>query len=145
MKGRNKYTLVTETVETKFPGITNKIKNFLERGSGKRFLTHFQNKITKQERWAKVLYSLKSCYSISNEFMDLFKDGFLAINLLIVSGGFEALFEFPDNFTSVVSLLMITSILLSLMASIVHMLLYNPNYHYLLFSMNLTLMVKKTI
>ena len=120
-------TLVTETVEIKFPGITDKIKNFLERGSGKRFITHIQDKITKQERFAKALYSLKSCYSISNEFMDFFKDAFLAINLLIVSGGFEALFEFPDNFTSVVSLLMLSSIIFALMASILHMLLYNPN------------------
>ena len=119
--------LVTETIETKFPGITEKITNFLESAYGKRFINNLENKITENERWAKTIFSFKSFYSLSIESLDLFKDGVLAISLFIVSGGFEALMEFPTNFTSVVTILMISSIILPLFTSIIHMLLYSPN------------------
>ena len=122
---------MAEISEAQFPGLTQKIINFLEWIFCVRFITKIQDLIIRTQWLDHILSTLVTMWKISANFADMFKDTFLTVSLLIVVGGPKAVLLYPTQFTSVVVLGQAASIIVPFFMSGLHLALYNP---YILFN-----------
>merc|ERR1712155_228110 len=67
-----------------------------------------------------------SVAKILGYYIDLFKDSFVASTLFFAVGGPASVFGYPTKFTSAIVMVMWTTILLPLVASTLHLAIYNP-------------------
>ena len=113
-------------IESKFPGLTQKTINKIERVAKRSFITNFLNMLTVNERISKVFHVFKKIIVLQFYYIDMFKDSFLAITIMVAAGGFSTVWQFPTNFTSVVVLSFFASILVPLLMSSIHLAISHP-------------------
>ena len=113
-------------IESKFPGFTQRTINKIEKISKRRFITEFQNMLTVNEKLSKVFHVFKKIIVFQFYYIDMFKDSFLAITIMVAAGGFSTVWQFPTNFTSVVVLSFFASILVPLLMSSIHLAISHP-------------------
>ena len=119
-------SIVQLTIDSKFPGCTEGLKNRLERGIGKRIFENMTDCINSSE-WSKfILAKIISVVKIELKFVDLFKDLGLSIYLLGLIGGIQAIIELPTNFKSVILVVMFGSIFVPMLLSSLHLAANNP-------------------
>ena len=82
------------------------------------------------ERHRLIWYSLHSLKQISFVHIDISKDVMITFTLIILTGGFESLFEFPTVFTSAVVFSFIGSIIVPLILSSAQLAKNHPDMIY---------------
>ena len=125
-------SLVTLINDAKFGSMQQRAIDFIEKHSGTKFITELQN--IQNEALLQVFATLRTIIRMGSLYIDVFKDTFLTFTLLMIVGGPSAIINFPKNFTTVVVMGLLTSIILPLFMSSLHLAIYNP---YLLFNLNL--------
>ena len=82
---------------------------------------------TKNHNLDEMVSTLNTIRKILSNSLDLFKDSYLAIYLLVIIGGPMAIIEFISNFTSVIILSLIATILVPIIASSAYIALKSPD------------------
>ena len=114
------HPLLAETIyNAQFPGL-----EFLE--SYRRFNTKVQDYIIRRPWLGKVIATVMTMVNISLEYVDIFKDSFHTISLMMAIGGPGAVFLHPTQFTSMIVICQVISILFPLVMSGLHLALNNP-------------------
>ena len=75
-----------EISKAKFPGLTEKMTDKIEKLVHCRFITILQNKINKSNILDEILSTLNTIRTIVSYFFDFFKDSYLALYLLVRKG-----------------------------------------------------------
>ena len=112
-------------VESKYPGFQEKSIQWIEEICGEKFITKIQDKTTISGCLGSMLFTIKCVLSIELKYIDLFKDIFLTVYIMIVSGGPLAVITYSTNFTSVIVMVMVASIILPSLLSSIHLLINN--------------------
>ena len=118
--------VVSEVLEAKFPGLTQKTIDSIEGYFNKRFITEFQDRVTRTEWMTLVFQTLAKIIKIQANFVDLLKDSLLTYSMLRTVGGYETIINFPTNFSSVIIMISIALIIVPIMMSTLHLILSNP-------------------
>ena len=114
------HPLLVETIyNAQFPGL--ECLEFY-----RRFNTKIQDHIIKRPQLNKAIATIMTMINISLEYVDIFKDTFLTLSLLIAIGGPGAVLLHPTQFTSMIVLCQATSILFPLLMSGLLLALNNP-------------------
>ena len=115
----------------KNPGLTEKFLKMLDKCScgGVSWL---RNKIIKNRYISGLIASMVTIIRIISNFTDMFKDIFLTVSLIVILGGPLEVLRYPTQFTSVIVMTLLASILIPLLTSSLHLALHNPNmiYHF---------------
>ena len=129
MKNKLDPLIVHYIIDSKFPGMKQKSINLIEEIFGE-FLTKIEDLIT-QTRWlSSIFYTLKRIISIEFKYIDMFKDIFLTIYIMVLSGGPWAVVTYYTNFTSVIVMVMVASIVIPSFLSSLYLLINSPHLVY---------------
>ena len=125
---RNLHQTVTKAiVEHKFRGVITKINTCLEKNlCSPSPLVSFNDTVTATPRFRMFLSTVGALMGVIGHFTDIVKDLILCISLLIVSGGFFAIRDFPTNFSTAVVLSWMGTIFVPILLSSVHLALTDP-------------------
>ena len=119
--------LTKNIVDAKFPGLSHKFIDFLENIFRKRFITIIQDKITRNEILGQSLATIRRILQIFSSSLDFLKDIALAATITYISGGPRALLEAPRSFVTVVVMCQVTTILVPVVLSTLHLAINHPN------------------
>ena len=119
--------VMKEISKAKFPGLTEKITDKIEKLVHCRFITMLQDKITKSNMLDEIISTLNTIRTIVSYFFDFFKDSYLALYLLVICGGPKAVLEYFSNFTSVIILSLVATIVIPISISSAYIALKNPS------------------
>merc|ERR1711923_608018 len=75
----------------------------------------------------EIISTLNTIRTIVSYFLDFFKDSYLALYLLVICGGPKAVLEYFSNFTSVIILSLITTIVIPISISSAYIAIKNPS------------------
>ena len=89
-------------------------------------ITNLRDKFTMEEWFGTLVSTLIKCLKLIFIFVDMYKDTFLATTILITTGGWSAVLNFPTNFSSVVVICMFSSIIIPLLLSSLHLAVHSP-------------------
>ena len=118
--------IVSNIIDYKFPGVLAKFTRWIQTILGKRYIIMIQNKIKKHECMSTFISRIKRIIALKAEYFDTIKDIALTILILDLVGGLSSLRNLPTNFTSVVIITMVCSIIIPLLMSSLHMMVNNP-------------------
>ena len=116
--------------EAKYPSVLARMTNSIENCLGVKLITGLENKIIETEWLHHTLHTIKRLLSIEFKYIDLFKDTFVTIYIMMLTGGLNAVLTYPTSFTSVVVMVMATSIILPSLLSSLHLIICNPEIIY---------------
>ena len=119
--------LTKNIIDAKFPGLTHKFVDSIEKKFQNRFITNFQDKVTKNEILGQSLATIKRISKIFSSSFDFLKDILLAATITNIAGGPKALIQFPTNFVTVVVLSQVVTILVPILLSTIHLAINHPN------------------
>ena len=91
-----------------------------------KVITNLRDKFTIEEWFGTLVSTLMKCFKLIFIFVDMYKDTFLAATILITTGGWKAVLDFPTNFSSVVVICMFSTIIIPLLLSSLHLAVHNP-------------------
>jgi len=112
------------------PSVLARMTNSIENCLGVKLITGLENKIIETEWLHHTLHTIKRLLSIEFKYIDLFKDSFVTIYIMMLTGGLNAVLTYPTSFTSVVVMVMATSIILPSLLSSLHLIICNPEIIY---------------
>ena len=127
---KNLDPLILENIfNSQFPGIFQKVMDYI--GNMKLFSTCLD--FIDDNDWIYVLKNtIIRLVKVELEYLDILKDSFLAFSLYKIIGGYEALNQFPANFSSIVVLCFLASVVVPILFATLHLAIYNP---YMIFYM----------
>ena len=124
---RNLDPAVTQVIhDSKFPGLKQKTIDWIQETFKTNCISSFQNMMIENEKLGQTVEMVHSVAKILGYYIDLFKDTFLASTLFFAVGGPASVFGYPTKFTSAIVMVMWATILLPLVASTLHLAIYNP-------------------
>ena len=123
--------IVKEVYKAKFPGLTEKLTDKVEKLFHRRFLTKIKDKVNKNENLDEKLSAVNAIRKVVSNFLDFFKDSYLAIYLMVIVGGPMAIVDFLTNFTSVIILSLMGTIIIPIITISISIAINGPH---LLFS-----------
>ena len=106
---------------TLVPGCTAGCIKGFENEVGRRFITELKDEITKSPRVKEIIGTTLGILKILAKFIDLIKDLALSIVMLEAVGGFQSVWAFKTNFSSIIIITMFSSILIPLFMSTLHL------------------------
>ena len=109
--------IVENILDSGEPGCTARYTKKLEKLLGRRWITEYQNKITKSSIIKEILGTTIGTVKILTKFVDFLKDTALSIVMLEAVGGFDSIWRFKTNFASVIVLMMSSSVLIPVFLS----------------------------
>ena len=119
-------SVTKEVVDAKFVGLQWKIIDFFEESTGKKWLSSAIDIVTKYPSLRLTLSSLSTLLSILSHFIDIVKDSLLAFSLLVITGGPQAIADFPTNFSSAVVMCWVVTIIVPILVSSISLAFTNP-------------------
>ena len=127
MKKYLHQTVSKAIVEYKFRGLTTKANTFVEENlcSSSPHI-EFNDSVTATPGLRKFLSTVGALASVLSHFADIVKDVTLCVTLLIISGGFAAIKDFPTNFSTAVVLSWAGTIFIPIFLSSVHLAITDP-------------------
>ena len=126
MKKNLDPTIVKTILDAKFPGCTDSCIKNLQKLARRPFIIELMDKITKSEKLKESIALFLTILKIEAKYVDQFKDLFLSLLMLKVVGGYESVVALPDNFTTVMVVIMFGSLILPLLISSLHLAVNNP-------------------
>ena len=117
------------TLQSKFPSLETRIIRKFEKTFGTRCITRFLDHIKLNEKTRRVLFHLKTITFMVMNYVDIFKDTYVAIIIQVNLGGPEAVLSSRNfhKFTSVVVMCLFATIIVPLMISSLHLALECPH------------------
>ena len=94
--------LVQKMLDSKFPGITDGLKNCVETVVHRPIFTELSDLITSSESAKRILQDILTLVKIEVKFIDVMKDLCLTIFMLGLIGGPRAIIDLPTNFGSAI-------------------------------------------
>ena len=76
---------------------------------------------------------------IELEYLDILKDTILAITIYRIIGGYQAILDFPENFSVVVDVCLFATVIIPLFFATLHLVIHNP---YMIFNLNPSIKIK---
>ena len=113
--------VVENILDSGEPGCTAGCIEGFENEVGRRFITELKDEITKSPRVKEIIGTTLGIIKILVKFLDLIKDLALTIVMLEAVGGFQSVWAFKTNFSSVIIITMFSSILIPLFMSTLHL------------------------
>ena len=113
--------VVENILDSKYPGCTAGCIKSLENLAGKRFIMKLQDRITKSKTMKEIIGLTIGILKVEGKYVDMFKDIALSILMLEAVGGYQAIIDFPTNFSSVIVMLMFGSVIIPLFLSTLHL------------------------
>ena len=89
--------IVENILDSGEPGCTARYTKKLENLLGRRWITEYQNKITKSSMIKEFLGTTIGMIKILAKFVDFLKDTALSILMLEAVGGFDSIWRFKTN------------------------------------------------
>ena len=89
-------------------------------------LTKLQDKVTSTPSLRMTLSTLWALSSLLSHFGDIVKDASLAGSLLVITGGTDAIVEFPTNFSSAIVILWMVTIIIPIVLSSLNLAITQP-------------------
>ena len=113
--------VVENILDSGEPGCTAGCIAGFENCVQRRLITELQNKITKSKLMKEIIGTTTGIIKIGAKFIDLIKDIALSIVMLQAAGGFQSIWDFKTNFSSIIIITMFMSILIPLFLSTFHL------------------------
>ena len=113
--------VVENILDSGEPGCTAGCIEGFENCVRRRLITELQNKITKSPRVKEIIGTTTGIIKIVAKFIDLIKDIALSTVMLQAVGGFQSVWDFKTNFSSIIIITMFSSILIPLFLSTLHL------------------------
>ena len=122
--------LVQKMSDAKFPGITDCLKNGIEKAVCRPIFTELSDLISRSEILKRLLQNTATLVKIEIMFADVMKDLCLTILMLGLIGGPRAIIDLPTNFGSAIVGVMFASIVLPMLLGSLHLAVNNFNMFY---------------
>ena len=113
--------VVENILDSGEPGCTAGCIEGFEKCIGRRLIMKLQNKITKSPILKEIIGTTLGIFKILAKFVDLTKDLALSLVMLQAVGGFQSVWDFQTNFSSIIIITMFSSILIPLFLSTLHL------------------------
>ena len=120
------HSVASKVVDAKFVGLQWKIIDLFEESTGKKWLSSAIDIVTKYPSVRLALSTLSTLLSILSHFIDIVKDSLLAFSLLVITGGPQAIADFPTNFSSAVVLCWVGTIIVPILVSSISLAFTSP-------------------
>ena len=91
-----------------------------------KILATIRNKLIKYEWLLQIIALFRGIIKIELNILDVFKDIFLAISILNIIGGPQAVWQFPTNFSSIVAIISLGTIVIPMAIIAIQMILVDP-------------------
>ena len=114
-------------VDVKYPGITDKISSFVETVARGPIVTMTKDYINRSEKVKQFLENFFTIVKMELKFLDIIKDLGLSFLMLGLIGGPKAIMDLPNNFGSVIVMVMFASIFIPMLCSSLHLAVNNFN------------------
>ena len=85
-----------------------------------------QNKLNEKEWLFQLISFIRGIVKIELNVLDVFKDIFLAISILSIIGGPQAIWQFPTNFSSIVAIISLGTIVIPMALVAIQMMIVDP-------------------
>ena len=115
-------------ISAKFPGLTERFIDKVEKCTGSHFISDLQDKINMNENLKRKLYHIKTILGLEFTYIDLYKDCYLAVTMMTMIGGPMAVIQFYTTFTSAVVICLFSTILFPLLISGLGLAINDPNF-----------------
>ena len=124
---KNMDPLIMETVvNSQFKGLTKKCTDKLESCCKRRWITKSYDYSIAHEWMSVIINTTVRLVKIEFQYLDILKDFFLACSLFLIVGGTKAIIEFPTNFSIVVVLCLLSSVIGPVFFATLHLVVHNP-------------------
>ena len=131
--------LADEIFETIYPGLTKKFVTYVDR---KKVVEKFDDKMIEKDTTRKTLSTMKRILLMQFQYVDLIKDTYLVVTMFNLLGGPYAVFSSWTQFSSVICLTYLLSVILPSMLGTFFLSMSNPGLIFLKPDMKLTLLKK---
>ena len=119
-------SVITEVIEAETPGLRSRFYDWIERKLKTKAITAVRNKIIQKPRLGQLISTLLTIIKIEMTTLDIVKDLFLAAWIIYLVGGPEAVWKFSTNFSSVVGILALGTVIAPLALSSLHLMIEDP-------------------
>ncbi len=125
---RNMNPLIMQTIiDSHFKGLTEKTIEFLEESfCCGRWITACLDYIRAHEWLTDLLNTIMRLVKIELQYLDVVKDTFLTFSLYRIVGGHQAIWDFPKEFSIVVILCLVASVVVPVVFATLHLVVHNP-------------------
>ena len=113
-------------VNSQFIGLTQKCTDKLESCCNRRWITKSYDYSLAHEWISVFINTTVRLVKIEFQYLDILKDSFLACSLFFIVGGTQAISEFPTNFSIVVVLCLLSSVVGPVLLATLHLVVHNP-------------------
>ena len=113
--------VVENILDSGEPGCTAGCIEGFENCVRRRLITELQNKITKSQLMKEIIGTTTGIIKIGAKFIDLIKDVALSILMLQAAGGFQSIWDFKTNFSTIIIIMMFSSVLIPVFLSTFHL------------------------
>ena len=117
--------IMERVIDCQFPGLKQRSIEKIETLCGKRWITFLGDYLYRNEKIMYVAKIFSSLVKIELEFIDILKDSFLAITLFLIVG-YQTFIDFPSDFSVVVVLCLLFSVVIPIFFATLHLVLHNP-------------------
>ena len=118
--------VIREIREIKFPSLRTRIFNRIEDQFRTKFITNLRNKFIEDSKLGQLIFTVQAFIKIESSALDIMKDLFLAALILKVVGGYEAIWQYPTNFSSIVTILAFSTVIVPLGMSSILLMIEDP-------------------
>ena len=119
-------SVITEVIEAETPGLRSKFYDWIEKKLKTKAITSVRNKIIQTPRLSQLVSILLTIIKIESATLDIVKDLFLAAWIIYLVGGPEALWNYHTNFSCVIGILALGTVIVPLALSSLHLMIENP-------------------
>ena len=123
--------LVKNIMNAQYPGIKSKAVASFEGLLKKEYCTNFTDQMREKHDLNYFCTSIKSIIKMLLKYVDIFKDVAFAFHLLVSVGGVKTLFDFPNNFTTVLIAFFFASIVFPLFLATLELAVEDPGMIFL--------------
>ena len=119
-------SVITEVIEAESPGLRSRFYDWIEKKLKTQVITTIRNKIIQKPGLSQLISTTLTIFKIESATLDIVKDLFLAAWIIYLVGGLEALWNFRTNFSSVVGILALGTVIAPLALSSLHLMIEDP-------------------
>ena len=119
-------SVITEVIEAETPGLRSRFYDWIENKLKTEAITAVRNKIIQKPGLGQLISTLLTIIKIELATLDIVKDLFLAAWIIYLVGGPEAIWNYHTNFSSVVGILALGTVIAPLALSSLHLMIEDP-------------------
>ena len=118
--------MITEVIEAETPGLRSRFYDWIEKKFKTKAITTFRNKMIQKPILSQLISTTLTIFKLELATLDIVKDLFLAAWIIYLVGGLEAIWKFRTNFSSVVGVVALGTVIVPLVLSTLHLIIEDP-------------------